>query len=68
MYKKSAFISVFSAGCNCSCAQCDEMSKQSTILSPDCTTGSSSNGALVFQCLVFTVNIPGKNKYNFLLA
>lgn len=50
-------------------AQCDGMSKQSTILSPDYTYHrSSSNGALAFQCLVFIVIIPWKNKYNFLLA
>lgn len=46
-------------------AQCDGTSKQSTILRPDCTTAQAP---LVFQCLVFIVIIPGKNKYNFLLA
>lgn len=46
-------------------AQCDGMSKQSTILSPDYTTGQAP---LVFHYLVFIVIIPGKNKYNFKLA
>lgn len=46
-------------------AQCDGMSKQSTILSPDYTTVQAP---LVFQCLVFIVIIPGENKYNLWLA
>lgn len=46
-------------------AQCDRMSKQRIILIPAYTTGQAP---LVFQCLVFIVIIPGKNKYNLLLA
>lgn len=49
-------------------AQRDGMSKQSTILSPDCTTGQAPMGHWCFQCLVFIVIIPGKNKIQLFAA
>lgn len=61
LYEKSAFTSVFSAGCNCSCTTWwDVKTKHNS--EPWLYHRSSPNGALVFQCLVFIVIIPGKNK------
>lgn len=59
--EKSAFTSVLSAGCNCSCTTWwDVKTKHNS--EPWRYHSSSPNGALVFQCSVFIVIIPGKNK------